>query len=299
MSWSLVENSYGKSRVRVTKVIRQPDRHEIRELAVDIQLQGEFEKSYLNGDNSQVIPTDTMKNTVYAIASQHPLNDIESFGKAVAEHFLQNFPHVAAVSLTIAQEMWTRIETNGKSHQHSFVGGSQEKRVANIDATRGAVDVESGIENLVVLKTTASEFTGYIKDKYTTLPETKDRIFATAVSAWWACGADSVAYNTLHAKVRQVILDVFCAHHSLAVQQTLYEMCKAVLDACPEIEVVRMEMPNQHRIPVDLTRLGLENKNEIFVPTNEPYGLISATVAREAAARERKEVVQSARQAQP
>jgi urate oxidase len=282
MSWSLVENSYGKSRVRVTKVIRKPDHHDIREFAVDIQLQGEFDKSYVDGDNSQVIPTDTMKNTCYAIAAQHPLDDIESYGKTLAEHFLTNFAHVSTVSITITQEVWTRINTKGKPHVHSFVGGSQEKRVAHVDCTRGSKVIESGVENLVVLKTTASEFTGYIKDKYTTLPETKDRIFATAVTAHWLYKTENADFNAVYEKARQVIMDVFCAHHSLAVQQTLFEMGKEILAACPDIEEIRLEMPNQHRIPFDLTRLGLENKNEIFVPTDEPFGLISATVSRAA-----------------
>jgi urate oxidase len=280
MSWSLVENSYGKSQVRLTKVTRHADRHELAELSVDIQLQGEFEKSYLHGDNSQVVPTDTMKNTVYAVASSHPLNDIESFGKALTEHFLANFSHVSSVSITIRQDLWTRIETKGKPHQHSFVGGTKEKRVAHIDAVRGTIEIESGIQDLAVVKTTASEFHGYIKDKYTTLPETRDRVFGTAVSATWTYKNAKANCNEVYSKVRQALLDVFCEHHSLAVQATLYEMGKRALELCDDIEEIRIEMPNVHRIPFDLTRLGLENKNEIFIPTDEPYGLISGTVSR-------------------
>jgi urate oxidase len=280
MSWSLVENSYGKSAVRLTKVIRHKDRHELKELSIDIQLQGEFDKSYLEGDNSQVVPTDTMKNTVYALAATHPLSDIESFGKSLAEHFLANFAHVSTVSVTIREEVWTRIEHKGKPHPHSFVGGTSEKRIAHIDAVRGTTEIESGIEDLCVVKTTASEFHGYIKDKYTTLPETRDRIFGTAVSATWTYKDKNPKYNEVYEKIRQGLLDVFCEHHSLAVQATLYEMGKRALEICPEIEEIRIEMPNKHRIPFDLSRFGLENKNEIFVPTDEPYGLISGTVSR-------------------
>lgn len=294
MSWSLLENSYGKSRVRLTKIIRHADRHDLKELSVDIQLQGEFDKTYLEGDNSQVIPTDTMKNTVYAIASWHPLHDIESFGKSLGEHFLNNFEHVSAVSITIAEELFTRISTKGKPHRHSFTGGVKEKRVAHVDCVKGCISVESGIEDLVLIKTTASEFHGYIKDKYTTLPETKDRIFATSVAAHWLYKSADADFNKVYESLRQLLLDVFADHHSLAVQQTLYEMGKIALDKIPEIEEIRIEMPNQHRIPFDMTRLGLENKNEIFVPIDEPFGLISATVGRGEAARADKSLASSA-----
>jgi urate oxidase len=293
MSWALVENSYGKSRVRLTKVTRHSDHHDLCEVAVDIQLQGEFDLSYTAGDNSQVVPTDTMKNTVYALAASHPLSDIESFGKALGRHFLDNFAHVSAVSVTLTEELWTRIQTNGEAHRHSFVGGNREKRVAHVDCTRGDTTIESGIEDLVVLKTTDSEFVGYIKDKYTTLPETRDRIFATAVVAHWIYKTADADFNGTYKKLRQLFLDIFCKHHSLAVQQTLYEMGKAALDACPDIEEIRIEMPNQHRIPIDLTRLGLENKNEIFVPTDEPFGLISATIARSEAHQSRGKLAKS------
>lgn len=294
MAWSLVENSYGKSRVRLTKVTRHADRHELKELSVDIQLQGEFEKTYLEGDNSQVVPTDTMKNTVYALASSHPLTDIESFGKTLGEHFLTNFSHVASVSMTITEELWTRIDVNGKPHKHSFVGGSREKRVAHVDCMRGCTSVESGIEDLVVLKTTDSEFVGYIKDKYTTLPETRDRIFATSVAAYWLYKSSEADFNGVYEKLRTLFLKIFAEHHSLAVQQTLYEMGKKALDAVPEIEEIRIVMPNQHRIPFDLTRIGLENKNEIFVPTDEPFGLISATIGRGEGAKNEPSLVNSA-----
>lgn len=282
MSWSLVENSYGKSRVRVTKVTRLADRHDYKELSVDIQLYGDFAKSYTDGDNSSVVPTDTMKNTVYAIASSHPLDSIESFGKALVEYFLGEYSHIDAVSVSIAEDLWVRIPYNGGQHPYAFTGGSKEKRITHVDAARdGNIETESGIEDLVVVKTTASEFHGYIKDKWTTLPETNDRIFGTAVRAVWSYkNGAPVDYNAVHEKVRATALRVFCEHHSLAVQQTLYEMAKQALDACDVIDEIRIEMPNQHRIPFDLTRLGLENKNEIFVTTDEPFGLISATVTR-------------------
>jgi len=280
MAISLVDSSYGKSRVRLTKVTRTPQRHELKELTVNIQLQGEFDRSYTDGDNSQIVATDTMKNTVYALAAKHPVNNIESFAKHLCEHFLSRNTHIGATSVEIAEELWQRIDSNGKPHEHAFVGGNIEKRVTHVDCIRGGITVESGIEDLFVLKTTDSEFTGFIRDEFTTLPEAKDRIFATSVAAYWVYKTDNCDFDKNYATVRKILLDVFAAHHSLAVQQTLFEMGKKVLDSCNDIEEIHISMPNQHRIAFDLSRFGMQNNNEIFVPTDEPYGLISATIGR-------------------
>lgn len=280
MSSAMVHNAYGKSRVRLTKVIRSADRHELKEVCINIQLEGEFDASYTRGDNSRVIATDSMKNTVYVLAASHPFPDIETFGCDLGTHFLKKYDHVRSARIELAEDLWWRIQQNGQQHPHAFVSAGNEKRVATVLRTRDSRRVESGIENLVVLKTTASEFWGFVRDEYTTLPEARDRIFATSVSARWSYGRDSLDYNACYQRVRAGILDVFATHHSLAVQQTEYEMGRAILQACPEIEQVTLSMPNQHRIPFNLQPFGLENRNEIFVPTDEPFGLISATLKR-------------------
>jgi urate oxidase len=280
MSCHLIDASYGKSRVRLTKVTRHGDRYDIRELSVDIQLQGEFDASYLSGDNNRVIATDSMKNMVYVLAANQSLEDIESFAKTVAQHFLDRYQQVHVASVGISEECWERINSKGEPHKHSFVGGNREKRVTHVDAMRGCVTVESGIEDLMVLKTSDSEFCGFVRDEYTTLPETRDRIFATSIEAHWVFKTDAAPFNHTYTTLRRLFLELFAEHHSLSVQQTLYDMGKAALAACEEIEEIRIAMPNQHRIPVDLSRFGLENKNEIFVPIDEPYGLISAVLSR-------------------
>jgi len=282
MSCVLQNNAYGKSRVRLTKVIRQPQRHELKELSVDIQLEGDFAPSYTAGDNSKVVATDSMKNTVYVLAAEHPLNDIEGFAVHLAQHFTQKYAQVKSATVHIQEDLWNRIVSNGSEHKHSFVSAGDEKRVTTVTSAQGALEIESGIENLLVLKTTDSEFWGFVRDEYTTLPEVRDRIFATSVAAYWLYGQQQPDFNEIYARVRQLILDVFAKHHSLAVQQTLHEMGKEALAACPHISEISITMPNQHRIPFDLTRFNMENKNEIFVPTDEPYGLISAQIVREA-----------------
>jgi len=280
MSCVLQHNAYGKSRVRLSKIIRHKDRHEIKEITIDVQLEGAFQDTYLSGDNKDVVATDSMKNTVYVLAAENDFADIETFGKTLAQHFVRTYAQVQLATVWLREDVWNRIVTGGREHRHSFVSGGNEKRVAMVRATTDKVEIESGIEGLNVVKTTDSEFWGFVRDQYTTLPEVRDRIFGTSVSAHWTYTTDKPNYNETYTKARQLFLEVFAEHKSLAVQQTMYEMGKRALDAMKDIEEIRLSMPNQHRIPFDLTRFGKENKNEIFITTDEPFGLICATVAR-------------------
>jgi urate oxidase len=280
MSSKLIQNAYGKSGVRLTKVIRNKDRQELKELTANIQLEGDFEASYTSGDNSKVIATDSMKNTVYVLASEHPLTDIEGFAKTLAKHFLDKYAHVTQATVHLVEDLWLRIPVGGVGHAHSFVSAGNEKRSTTVVATRENMVIESGIDNLVVAKTTNSQFWGFIRDEYTTLAETKDRIFATAVEARWIYEKEPRHFNQTYEKVREIILDVFAKHDSLAVQQTLWQMGQDVLSAIAEIEEITITMPNQHRIAFNLEPLGHKNKNEIFYPIDEPYGLITGTLKR-------------------
>ncbi len=282
----LVHNSYGKSGVRLSKIIRHADYQELRELTANIQLEGDFAGSYLDGDNSQIIATDSMKNTVYVLAAEHPFTTLESFAHDLALHFLKTYSHVTEATVHLVEDLWLRIPTDGKPHPHAFVSGGNEKRIASVIADRESISMQSGIDNLVVAKTTDSQFWGFIRDQYTTLPEARDRIMATSIEASWLyraetkSEADKIDFNKNYDTIRTIILDIFATQHSLAVQQTLYEMGEAVLAAISDIEEISITMPNQHRIAFNLEPFGQKNQNEIFVPIDEPYGLISGTIKR-------------------
>lgn len=281
MSVKIIHNNYGKSRVRLMKVARRGAWHEIHETTVKIQFEGEFEEVHTVGDNSLVLPTDTMKNTVYALASEtEEIEEIETFARRLADHFLAHNPHVARVVIEINEHGWTRMKIGDEPHPHAFVKGSDEKRTAKASAARGASEIESGVENLIVLKTTRSGFAGFIKDRYTTLPEVTDRIFATSIKANWKYRSIEAATGEAWREARQTIIETFAAHDSLSVQHTLYAMGEAVLEKFPDIEEITLSMPNIHYLPVDLARLGLENGNQIFLPTDEPHGLIEARLSR-------------------
>jgi urate oxidase len=222
-----------------------------------------------------------MKNTVYTLAHQtREIEEIETFGLRLADYFLMNNSHVTRAIIEIAEHDWTRITVGGEPHQHSFVKGGDEKRTAIISAARDGVTVESGIENLIVLKTTKSGFVGYIKDQYTTLPETTDRIFATSIKAVWRYANTDAATGDAWRSARQTILETFAAHDSLSVQHTLYAMGETVLEKFSDIAEISFSLPNIHCLPIDFTRFGLENDNRIFVPTDEPHGLIEARLSR-------------------
>jgi len=273
MPVTLAENAYGKQAVRLVTVRRRPDRHELQDVTVAIRFEGDFAAAYTDGDNQGVLPTDTMKNTVYALAAQHPFDDIEDFGLALTDHFLTNNHRAVRVRVDLTEHLWEAV------HPHAFRQAGSERRIAEVTRDREGSRVLSGIEDLVVMKTAKSAFEGFPRDRYTTLKETADRILATAVRATWRYSRPYVAFGDLWKQVRRVLLETFAEHDSRSVQQTLYAMGEAVLEIL-DVEEIHLTMPNKHHLPVDLTPFGLENRNEIFVATLEPYGLIEGTVRR-------------------
>ncbi len=275
----LGQNNYGKSEVRLVKVKRDTDRHELRDLTVDIALEGDFEAAHVRGDNTGLLATDTMRNTVYALAKDHLTGSIEEFGLKLVDHFLEAGPTVERARVRIAEHPWNRIEVNGRGHEHSFVRGSGE-RIATVKGDAGGARVEAGIDDLLVLKTTNSGWKGFLRERFTTLPETTDRILATKITANWLYGDANVDFDRLWRGVRGRILETFTDHYSPSVQNTLYRMGEAVLEGFPEIERIRFSLPNKHHLLYDLERFGMENEGEIFHATSEPYGLIEGTVER-------------------
>ena len=282
MSITLSTNSYGKSAVRLVKVVRDGGRHEIREFTVDIALEGAFEEAHTRGDNSVVVPTDTMKNTVYAKASEMRLGEPEDFALVLAERFLRVSPATSMANITITEHGWRRLDVAGAQHGHAFERAGGEVRVARVSLTRGAAPmISAGIDELLILKSGRSAFSGYPRDEYTTLRETDDRILATSISTRWRYDAGATDFGDHFSSVRQALLETFADHDSKSVQHTLYAMAEAALRRCQAANEISITMPNKHHLLVDLAPLGLENANEIFVPTSEPFGLIQATVKRQ------------------
>jgi urate oxidase len=276
----LAENAYGKARVRLVKVNRRDGRHELRDLTVSIRVEGEFEEAHVRGDNRDVLPTDTMKNTVYALARQFEIDTIEEFARALATHFLPENPIITRARVTVREQAWHRITVHGRPHPHAFFRGSDETDMATVTAEGDGVRIESGIDELRVLKTTGSGFEGFPRNRYTTLRDTDDRVLATAMRARWTYGLTEISYAEARERARQAIVETFAEHESRSVQHTAYAMGEAVLQRCPEIDAIAFSLPNKHHLIVDLTPFGLDNPNEIFVATDEPYGLIEAIVRR-------------------
>ena len=276
----LGENAYGKSRVRLVKVSRREGRHEVRDLTVSLRLEGEFQDAHVRGDNRDVLPTDTMKNTVYALARQLEIDTIEEFARALATHFLPDNPVLTRARVTVREQSWQRISVHGRAHPHAFVRGSDETALATVTAEGDTVRIESGIDELRVVKTTGSGFEGFPRDRFTTLRETEDRLLATAMRVRWTYGLSEISYAESRERAREAIVETFAEHESRSVQHTAYAMGEAVLQKCPEIDAVAFSLPNKHHLLVDLVPFGLDNPNEIFVATDEPYGLIEAVVRR-------------------
>jgi urate oxidase len=286
---NLAGNQYGKSRVRLVKVERHGSRHEMKDLSLDIQLSGDFAAAYAEGGNDRVLPTDTMKNTVYALARQQPLGEIEEFGERLAGHFLSRNAQVERVRVAISQNAWARIKVAGEEHDHSFVRAGEERRTTVVEQERlshtgqtglSGLTVRSGIADLVVLKTAGSAFAGFLRDEYTTLQDTPDRLLGTAVKAEWTYAPGARRYGEVWRAARETILEVFAGHNSRGVQHTLYAIGSAILERIPEIARIELSLPNRHCHRVDLAPFGLDNPNEVFAPADEPSGLIEAVLTR-------------------
>lgn len=266
--------------MRVVQVQRRPNWHDVRDLTVAIRFEGDYDRSYTDGDNSDVLPTDTMKNTVYALAAREGIAEPERFGLVLARHFLDRNPRLLRVRIDLTEHPWDRITRGDRDSGHAFLRGGSENRTAAIHAHRKRTLVGAGVADLVILKSSASAFAGFPRDEFTTLPETRDRLLATSLTATWRYAAADIDFRSVWHAVRQTLLETFADHQSESVQHTLHAMGQAVLDSFEDVTAVRLTMPNKHHLPVDLRPFGLENRNEIFVPTDEPYGLIEATLVR-------------------
>ena len=280
MSIKLGWNAYGKNAVNLSKIIRHPDYHEFRQISVNVILEGDFETAHTIGDNTKILPTDTQKNTVYALAKEHFVSSIESFGLYLANYFITNNPQLSRARIEITEHAWSRMPF-GHVHPHAYISGGSEKHTATIIQSAQGIEVMSGITDLLILKTTDSAFEHYIKDQYTTLKETSDRIFSTQCEVSWKYDSSNVLFTELFVGIRNTLLHTFADHQSLSVQHTLYAMGEAVLAKFAAVKEITLKMPNKHHILFNLEQFGMDNRNDIFIATDEPYGYITGTVVRE------------------
>lgn len=277
----LAENHYGKSRVRLLKVLRDGDQHEVREWTVGVYLEGDFEHCFTEGDNTGIMATDTMKNTVYSVARQSSALTPEDYAHDLARLLTERNPQVKRARITVEEKMWMRIRTSAGKHGSAFLQRGPDVATVSLEFVPGTAPViTSGVKGLVILKTSRSAFKGFKRDAWTTLPEADDRLFGTEATITWLYATPVSDYAGARTRLMDTLLATFANHDSLSVQHTLYAMAEDALAAEPAISEISLTMPNRHNLPVDLSRFGQDNPNQIFVPTDEPFGYIQARVVR-------------------
>ncbi|MGA9671356.1 MAG: urate oxidase [Terracidiphilus sp.] len=277
----LGENRYGKSRVRLSRITRHGDHHDFKEWIVRVLLEGDFESSFTEADNGKILPTDTMKNTVYSVARDSKAATIEEFATELGDYLLSNNPQVSGALVEIDEKAWERLVVDGEPDPFAFkLGGPEVNTVRAVRDQGREWSVRSGIDGLVILKTTKSAFTGYIKDKLTTLKPATDRIFGTSATVTWEYASTAPDHALVRTRIVAALLKEFADHDSMSVQHTLFDMGKAALAAAPEIASITLTMPNLHHLLADLSPFGQDNPNHIFVPIDEPHGYIEATIER-------------------
>jgi urate oxidase len=277
---ALVRSTYGKGRVRVMRVYRDGDRHEVRELLVKVMLEGDFTAAYTSADNSKAVATDSMKNVVNICARKHLNLATEPFCQVVAGYFLEHYTQVEKATVTGTETKWNRLSFAGVPHAHSFVLDGNGKAFARATSTRSSTTTDSGIEGYTFMKSTGSGWTSYVMDEVTTIPETRDRMAATAMDAYWVWSAVPKDYGAANAKILSSMIEVFATTYSESVQDSLYRMGTKALAEVQEIKEINMACPNKHYLLIDLKPFGLDNANQVFLPTDEPHGQIECTVGR-------------------
>ncbi len=278
MSIVLGQNQYGKAENRVVRIYRDGPRHEIRDVNVSTALRGDFSDAHVTGDQAKVLPTDTQKNTVFAYAKQKGIGEIENFALDLGRHFVDDIATVQGARIEIDEYAWDRVIVGRQEHDHAWTRRGGQIRTAIVTVEADETWVVSGLRDLVLLKSTGSEFWGYLKDEYTTLAETHDRVLATSLTARWRYARTDLPWGRIHEDVRRILIEQFAQVHSLALQQTLWEMGKGVLEAHPEIVEIKLSAPNKHHFLVNLAPFGVNNSGEVFHAADRPYGLIECTV---------------------
>jgi urate oxidase len=272
----LKSSHYGKGRVRVVKIIREGTVHTVKEVDVKAMMTGDFETSYTEADNSKIVPTDTIKNTINILAKDHLGHEIERFALHVAKHFVAKYAQIENCRVEVKERVWQRFG----DHPHSFSASGAPSPFSHAEASASGESLESGVSDWLVLKSTESGFENYPKCDFTTLPETKDRIFATSCTATWKWDTYPADFNAANGAIVAAMAKPFCENYSVSVQATMFEMGEAALTGCAGISEIRLAMPNKHCLLVNLSPFGLENENEVFTATDDPHGQIEATICR-------------------
>ena len=277
----LIKNRYGKGRVRVMRIHREGDRHEVSQLNIKAMIEGDFARAYTDGDNSTAVSTDTIKNVVNVIARENTGLSAEEFCQVLAKKYLDTYSQISSVAITSHETRWSRLSFGGKPHPHSFVLDSNGKPTVELTVARGGSStLSSGIDGFAFMKSTQSGWENYVEDRYTTIPPTADRMCATSMVASWKWSGKPASYVATNAKILDTVLEVFSTTYSKSVQDSLYRMGEAALAAVPEISEISMACPNMHFIPMNLSAFGMDNNNDVFLPTDEPHGQIECTVGR-------------------
>ena len=276
----LIKNRYGKGRVRVMRIHRDGERHEVSQLNIKAMIEGDFARTYTHADNTKTVSTDTIKNVVNIVACENTGLCTEEFCQVLAKKYLDSYLPVSSVAITAHETKWSRLSFGGKPHPHSFVLDGNGKPSVELTATREGSTLISGIDGFTFMKSTQSGWAGYVKDAYTTIPETNDRMCATSMVASWKWSAKPASYRATNSKILATLMEVFGTTYSASVQDSLYRMGEAALAAVPEISEISMACPNMHLILMNLSAFGLDNNNDVFLPTDEPHGQIECTVGR-------------------
>lgn len=278
MTVRLAENSYGESQVRLLRLARQEGRHDIKDLRLTIQFEGDFESAHAKGDNRKIVPGDTVRNTVYALARQHSMETAEDFALHLLEHFLTYNPQISRVRIEADENVWMRLPHGAKPHPSAFTRAGNERRSASLTATREATSIRAGVEGLVVMKTSDATFDNFLRDPYTTLPAEMSRILCTVIGADWLYADEEVEFAPIWHGVRQMLLETFAEHKSKSLQHTLYAMGEAVLNNFDNVREIHLSSPEKHFNLVDLAPLGMDNPGSVFLPVEEPCGTVQATL---------------------
>jgi urate oxidase len=280
MAIQLGENSYGSARIRVLRVARQEGRHDIKELTLAIRFEGDFETAHRKGDNRNILPADSIKNTVYALARQHPMETAEHFSLHLADHFLTYNPQISRVRIDAAEHVWARLPRGDKPRVTSFVRAGEERRTATVNATRKGTEIRAGIDGLLVLKTSKSSFENFRKDPFTTLEDDPSRILCTVLRADWLYADEEVEFGQIWHGVRDMLLEAFAEHEAQSLQHTMYAMGETILNNFDQVREIHLALPDKRFQLIDLAPLGTDNPGNVYLPMEEPIELAEATVRR-------------------